>query len=228
MIKAAHDNGVILMEAMRSTMTPNFLAAQRNLPKVGTVRRYFASYCQYSSRYDKLKEGVVLNAFNPALSNGSLMDIGVYTIYPMVVLFGKPLKIHADGIFLSSGADGQGAINFQYDGMNATVLYSKISDSHLPTEIQGESGNLLLDHIHLIKKVTFIGRQDHQEEDLSVPMDQSEYFYEVEEFVGMVLEGRAESRNNSLHNSLTTMEILDEIRGQLGIVFPADSAEIPE
>ena len=78
------------MEAMKPTLTPGFRAIREQLPGVGTLRRYFSCYCQYSSRYDKLKEGVVLNAFQPALSNGATMDIGVYTIYPMVVLFGRP------------------------------------------------------------------------------------------------------------------------------------------
>lgn len=78
----------------------------------------------------------MLNAFRPELSNGAMMDIGIYTVYPMVVLFGRPKKIDASGIVLSSGADGQGAVNFEYEGMNATVLYSKIANSSLPTEIQ--------------------------------------------------------------------------------------------
>ena len=147
MIAASEANGVALMEAMKPTLTPNFKALMAALPKAGTLRRYFASYCQYSSRYDKFKEGIVLNAFKPELSNGAMMDIGVYTIYPMVVLFGKPKRVSASGILLSSGVDGQGAVNFEYDGMNATVLYSKIADSYLPTEIEGESGNLTLDRI---------------------------------------------------------------------------------
>ena len=61
----------------------------------------------------------MLNAFKPELSNGAMMDIGIYTVYPMVVLFGRPKKIDASGIVLSSGADGQGAVNFLYEGMNA-------------------------------------------------------------------------------------------------------------
>jgi predicted dehydrogenase len=227
MIQAAREKGVVLMEAMKSTLTPNFLSLQANLNKIGVVRRYFACYCQYSSRYDKLKQGIVLNAFNPAFSNGALMDIGIYTIYPMVVLFGKPSNIKADGLILSSGADGQGAVTFEYDGMNATILYSKIADSYLPTELQGESGNLILDRINIINKVTFVGRPDHREEDVTVPMDKNEYCYELEEFAGLIQQGKLESANNSLRNSITTMEILDEIRAQLGIVFPADSDPTP-
>ena len=128
MIGASQRFGVTLMEAMKSTLSPNFRAVCENMSRVGRVRRYFACFCQYSSRYDKFKEGTVLNAFRPELSNGAIMDIGVYAIYPAVVLFGAPLKIEAQGIVLSSGADGQGAVNMLYDGMNATVLYSKIED----------------------------------------------------------------------------------------------------
>ena len=124
MIEAAKKYGVLLMEAMIATLNPNFAIVKNHLKNLGTIRRYFASYCQYSSRYDKFKEGIVLNAFKPELSNGAVMDIGVYTLYPLVTLFGRPQKVEAQGIKLHTGVDGQGAINLQYEGMNATVLYS--------------------------------------------------------------------------------------------------------
>mgnify|MGYP002948620020 FL=1 len=126
MIEAARRYGVVLMEAMIATLNPNFRIVREQLPRLGTIRRYFASYCQYSSRYDKFREGVVLNAFDPSLSNGAMMDLGVYTVYPMVALFGRPQAVDAQGVVLSSGADGQGAVNFRYEGMNATVLLSLI------------------------------------------------------------------------------------------------------
>ena len=145
MIRVARQNGVTLMEAMKSTLTPNFRQLRRHLAEAGCLRRYFASYCQYSSRYDKLKAGIVLNAFNPEFSNGAMMDLGVYTVYPLVVLFGRPKRISATGLKLSTGVDGQGAVNFEYENLNATVLYSKIADSSLPAEIQGEKGTFILD-----------------------------------------------------------------------------------
>ena len=115
MIRVARQNGITLMEAMKSTLTPNFQQLRRHLAEAGCLRRYFASYCQYSSRYDKLKAGIVLNAFNPELSNGAMMDLGVYTVYPLVVLFGRPKRISATGLKLSTGVDGQGAVNLFKD-----------------------------------------------------------------------------------------------------------------
>ena len=221
MIAAARENNVTLMEAMKPSLTPNFKALKNHIEEIGTIRRYFSCYCQYSSRYDKLKEGIVMNAFDPALSNGAVMDLGVYTIFPMVVLFGRPLKISATGLKLSTGADGQGAVNLEYEGMNATVLYSKIADSALPTEIQGEDGTITADRINIINKVSLKNRNG-EEKIISSPDVIHEYYYEVAEFINLIQEGKCESQINSHENSLITIEIVDEIRKQLGVKYPAD------
>ena len=221
MIATAQANNVVLMEAMKTTLTPNFIAVRDNLSTIGTVRRYFSSYCQYSSRYDKYREGIILNAFNPALSNGAMMDIGVYTIYPLVVLFGRPQEIKATGIKLSSGVDGQGSICLSYPEMEATVIYSKIANSSLPTEIQGEEGNITLNRINIIESVKLTHRKGGEEE-LTQPATHDEYYHEVHEFLNLIETGATESTINSHQNSLITMEIMQEVRRQLGVVYPAD------
>ena len=53
-------------------------------------------------------------------------------------------------------------------------------------------------------------------------MDKSEYFYEMKEFIDVVISGKSQSDINSQANSLNTMILLDEIRRQLGVSFPAD------
>ncbi len=230
MSEVAHTNGVTLMEAMKSTLHPNFLAVRDNLHRIGTPRRYFASFCQYSSRYDKFKEGVALNAFRPEFANGAMMDIGVYTIYPLVALFGKPQKIEAQGIVLSSGVDGQGAVNMQYEGMNATVLYSKIANSQLPAEIEGEDGNIMIDRIQTPADIRFFPRQapasGHERraegESLTIDEGHNEYYYEVKEFIDLIEQGRVESAVNSHSTSISTLEIIDEVRRQLGVRYPSD------
>ena len=229
-IACARENQVVLFEAFKTASLPNFLLLQQSLPKVGRIRKAFINYCQYSSRYDKFRQGIVLNAFNPELSNGAMMDIGVYTVYPMVALFGRPLEVEAQGIVLSSGADGQGVVNFRYEGMNATVLYSKIANSSLPTEIQGEEGNLLLDAIHTIRDVAYLprpaaasGRGDAPvRHSVGLPLEKDTYYYEVAEFIDLIEQGRIESTVNSHENSLVTMEIIDQVRRQLGVSYPAD------
>lgn len=222
MIQAARDNDVLLMEAMKSTLMPNFRVITNNLYKIGRVRRYFASYCQYSSRYDAFKQGNVLNAFNPVYSNGALMDLGTYCIYPLVTLFGKPDSIQATGIMLSSGVDGEGSILMKYNDMDAVVMYSKIADSYAPAEIQGENGTLVIDKVNQPYDVKIYYR-DGTIEDLRQPQMQESMFYEAREFIELVQAGRRDSSVNSLANSLAVAEIMEDARRQMGLKFPADT-----
>ncbi len=270
MIDAAKANGAMLMEAMISTLCPNFVAARTHLKELGDVRHYFASFCQYSSKYDLVKRIIagednspVPSSLNPDCCGGALMDIGIYPIYPMVSLFGRPKGIKADvtvcEVPVASGRfdklrdrdgicdrradaepveasnrwkriDLQGSVIFEYEGLTATVLYSKIADSRLRTEISCDGGILSLDQIHICRNaeitrcgVPTSGRTSGPTaEDISVPVDPDEYLCEFREFIDVLESGRLESSVNSLETSLTTAGILDEIRRQAGVVFPAD------
>ncbi|MBM7702423.1 Gfo/Idh/MocA family protein [Metabacillus iocasae] len=222
MIEVAKANQVLLMEAMKSTLLPNFNVIQENLHKIGQVRRYFASYCQYSSRYDKYKQGTVLNAFDPTFSNGSLMDIGIYCIYPLVTLFGKPNEVKAVSYMLESGVDGEGSILLKYDDKDAVIMYSKITDSFLPTEIQGEDGSLIVDKIHTAEQVE-VRYRNGEKEDVTVPQSEHTMSYEASEFIELVKAGKTESSVNSFERSMITMEIMDEVRKQIGLVYPNDT-----
>jgi scyllo-inositol 2-dehydrogenase (NADP+) len=221
MITAAKINKVLLMEALKTTFLPNFQSIQNNLHKIGNVRRYIAIFCKYSSRYDAYKEGTILNAFNPIFSNGSLMDIGVYCIYPMVALFGKPLSIKANGILLESGVDGEGSILLKYKESEGIVVHSKIANSYIPSEIQGENGSIIIDQIDTPTNVE-IRYKDGRIEDINQSQINNSMYYEVNEFINLIKRRQFESSINSFNNSLITLEIIDEARKQIGLTYPAD------
>lgn len=268
MIDVARANGVMLMEAMISTLCPNFVAARKHLAGMGAVRHYFASFCQYSSKYDLVKriiageeDSPVPSSFNPDCCGGALMDIGIYPIYPMVSLFGRPKGIKAsvttcevpvassrfdklrdrereadaEPVEASSRegwkqVDLQGSVVFEYEGMDATAIYSKIADSLLRSEISCDGGIISLDQIHICRHAKMTkrgaptsGRASGPDAvDISVPVDADEYLCEFREFIDVLESGRIESSVNSLETSLATAEILDEIRRQAGVVFPGD------
>ena len=84
----ADRHGCVLMEAMRPLHLPFFNKIKEALAEIGKLRRVTLEYCQYSSRYDAFRAGEIKNAFNPALSNSALMDIGVYPAALALALFG--------------------------------------------------------------------------------------------------------------------------------------------
>lgn len=221
MIKEAKKNKVVLMEAMKTTLLPNFQVVKENLHRIGKIRKYFASFCQYSSRYDKYKNGEILNAFKPELSNGALMDIGVYCIEPMINLFGKPKAIKASGLMLESGVDGEGSIILEYEDMDGVVIFSKIASSYLPSEIQGEEGSIIIEKINTFSKVKLI-LKNGEVIDLSKEQVTDNMYYEVKEFVELIRNKELESNINTFKVSINTMEIMDEARKQIGLIYPAD------
>ncbi|RKL67702.1 oxidoreductase [Salipaludibacillus neizhouensis] len=221
LIESAQKNNVVLMEGIKSTHQPNFQIIIDHLHKVGTVRRYFSSYCQYSSRYDSYKEGVILNAFDPAFSNGSLMDIGIYGIYPAIVLFGEPNQVSATGVMLTSGVDGQGSLLLKYNELECVIMHSKIANSFIPSEIQGEKGSMIINNIHDPKDI-LIRFNDGTEEQIQVPQEQLAMYYEAAEFIRLIKTGESESSINSHKSSLITAKVMEEARKQVGVRFPAD------
>ena len=207
------------MEAMKNVHSPGFHAMMDNLHKIGTVRRATIQYCQYSSRYDKFKKGIIENAFNPKLSNGALMDIGSYCIHFLASLFGKPEKILADSLFLENGVDGAGSVIASYGDKQAEIIYSKITDSKLPTQIQGENGCMIIEQCPIIKKITIYYRNGETEE-LQFDKRDNPMIYETKDFIRLIKEHKVD--HQFLRASEIEMDITDEVRRQTGIIFPAD------
>lgn len=206
-IAASKETGMTYMEAMKSTVTPTFLRLKEELHKIGPVRRYVFHYNQYSSRYDKYKEGIVENAFKPELGNGAKTDLGVYGLAPLVHLAGEPDAVLRNRYLLSTGAEGQGSMILDYGECEAIVMYSKISDSYLPSEIQGENGVIEIDRISDPKHV-LIKYRDGTTEDISVPHEFDTMYYELDEFIRCVHKGQIESPINTHEISRQVTKLL--------------------
>ena len=221
MLEAAQKNNKVLLEAMRPVFTPGMKAVEEGMKKIGTVRRVHFTYCQYSSRYDKFKEGVVENAFKPELSNGAIMDIGTYCIYAASYLFGKPKEIKAVGVQLEGSIDGTGSVLADYGDFLAELVYSKITNSYQVSEIQGEKGCMIIPHINIPEEVK-IRYYTGEEECLFAEGLQDDMQYELNRFMGF-MNHKEEKEIKIYHEaSLNTMWMIDEARRQLGIKFPAD------
>ena len=221
MVAVARRCGCLLMEAMISTLNPNFAAVAARINEISPVRNYSSFFCQYSSKYEALKRGEVATAFKPGTA-GALRDVGVYTLYPLVALFGRPSTVTAKIAEVSTPegkTDVYGTAHLGYEDMDATLTWSKAYDSFQPTEIAGENGNLILDEIHIARRAEIVphaaptsgqgpkpGRAVINEGLLF-----NEYYYEFKEFADLIEAGKTESESNSLDTSLAVLEIIDKI-----------------
>lgn len=216
MLLAARQNERVLLEAMRPAFLPSLKALRQAMEKIGPVRHARIHYCQYSSRYDKFKQGIVENAFDPTLFNGALMDIGVYCVHLMVMLFGPPKQICAKGWFLPSSIDAFGNAICSYDGMQVQLSYSKIHHSHSPSEIQGEQGTIFFTPPGGPSSIWVI-YNDGRREDIPLEQEEQDMVYELRQFIRLVETGADPSPWQTY--SMQAMQVMDEMRRQIGIDF---------
>ncbi len=219
----AEKHGVKVIEAMRPAHDPVLEMARGEFGNIGTLRRAVFDFCQYSSRYDRFKRGEILNAFNPALGNAAVMDIGVYAIHTCVSLFGKPKGIFSKSVKLHNGMEGMGSVFVDYGDFQAEVVYSKITDSAMPSVITGEDGYIMLGKLSTMESLS-VKMRGGEEKILAnnrfpAGGKASNMIYEVADFVKIVNEKMPADKFNE--NTRLTMEIIDEIRRQNDIVFPA-------
>ena len=150
------------------------------------------------------------------------MDIGFYCLASAVALWGEPRAVHASASLLDSGVDAQGTVILSYAGFDVTLHHSKVSDSTLPSEIQGEAGALVIEKISECQKLSFIPRGG-KAQDLTQPQHINTMLYEAEAFAHLV------ENNQVVHPGLEvsriTARLLSEIRRQTGVVFPADGPQ---
>lgn len=219
-ISCARDHQVVLFEAFKTASLPNFIALRDALPKVGKMRKALINYCQYSSRYQRYLDGENPNTFNPTFSNGSIMDIGFYCLACAITLWGEPISVQAHASLLTSGVDAHGSVVMNYGDFDVTLLHSKVSDSVLPCEIQGEAGSLVIERISECQQFSFIPRGG-QALPLGQPQHINTMLYEAHTFARLVAENQVD--HPGLAVSLATARWLTEIRRQTGVVFPADS-----
>lgn len=219
----AKARGLVLMEGMRILHDPVYPLIREAFGKLGRIGSARFIYCQYSSRYDKFKEGIVLNAFDPALSNAAVMDIGVYPIALDAALFGAPGAITASSTFLHNGFEGEGSATLAHAGFRSTLIWSKIVDAKEPSVIKGENGSLLIDRLSGTTRIEIVSPTGLVE---AIPYEPAEnnMIYEAADLRDAI-RGTLDPAP-FLSVSRTTVATLDAIRKAAGIVFPSDALPI--
>lgn len=157
-LDAAAAAKVVAMEAVRNVHSPVHRVIREAVQHLGTVRHAHLEKLQYSSRYDAFRAGEVPNAFNPALGNSALADIGVYCLQPALDLFGVPGNAGGSSVFLANGFEAGGVMYLDHAGGVVELAWSKIVSGSGPSVIHGEDAALSFDDPADMSHVTLTPR----------------------------------------------------------------------
>ena len=217
----ARERGLVLLEAMRPDFDPAYGVLRTALKDIGRLRRVALTFCQYSSRYDAFRAGEVRRAFDPSIGNCALADIGIYPLHIAVSLFGAPAGMTGHSVFLSNGFEGAGELLLDYtsQGFTASVTYSKIADSTLPSVLEGEDGILTVDKLTQPTRIELFRRADKTTEVLYTASHGGNMTFEVDAFVAMTRAERSPAPFTEA--TRTTLSLMDAYMKDAGIVMPS-------
>lgn len=218
-IAASNNSNTFLMEGMWTRFLPSFQFLF-NIIQSGTIGEVLHVHADMSFIAEKDMNN---RFFNPELGGGSLLDVGVYPVYLSYFLLGIPDAVFACGKVNELHIDETCGIMLKHNNGNYAMLESSIiTQTEGSAWIYGSEGT-----IHIKKPWT------EQPEKIEVIINNESSFrhipqwtgrgfqYEVEEVITCLNEGKIESDIIPHQSSLSVVKIMDEVRKQLNIIYPA-------
>ncbi|WP_071429232.1 Gfo/Idh/MocA family protein [Angelakisella massiliensis] len=222
-IKAlVEEQGSMVFEAITTCYVPNFHRLRDALNQIGPVHAARLEFTQKSQRFDALKNGSRITAFDRNYSGGALYDIGVYAVHLAAGLFGKPEKVFCISNWQQQDIDTSDALLLGYPEMVCSVLCSKDSHSDQRSVIQGENGYLLIQGSPAYCDDIQLCLAGQEPVTISQPRQWQRMTYELDHFVSAFERHDLDAVRRGLEQSERVMDILCRARMHCGLRFAAD------
>jgi predicted dehydrogenase len=215
---AARAAGVFVMEAMWTRFLPHIAALHQviNAGEIGEIISLTADHGQWFA------SNPANRMFAPALAGGALLDLGVYPVSFAHDFLGVPDAVHATGTLTATGVDGQASIVLSYGGRTqatlSTTLWAKTPTTAV---IAGTEGFVTLESEFYRPTSFHVRRTDGQEWTFEQTISRGLQF-EAAEVASRVAAGDLESPRITWANTVEVLRTLDEVRAQVGVVYPGE------
>jgi len=161
--------------------------------------------------------------FNPSLTGGALYDIGIYPLFISKLLLGNPKEMKAVATFAPTGVDSSISISLNYENGATASLFSTLNaQTDTTCTIYGSKGKIFLHgRFHETKGLT-LEIEGQEAQVFETERLGHGYSYEAQEVQNCLKSRKIESDKLPLQFSLELMELLCEIRQQIGLVYPQE------
>jgi predicted dehydrogenase len=219
-VRVGADAGLVVLEAMWTRFLPHIVRIREIIAAgtLGDVRTLIADHNQ------SLPTDPQHRINNPELGGGALLDLGIYPVSFALDLFGSPTTILANAATTSTGVDRQTAIIFGYSDGQQAVLHCAL-DTAGPNRavILGTRGRIEIDTVWY-SPTTFTvfdsaGTVVERFEEAVQPRGMQFQAWEAERLIEA---GLTSGEILPPEESVRIMESLDEIRRQIGVVYPGE------
>lgn len=219
MIAKSKETNTFLMDALWTLCLPHILKT-KEIVESGQLGKIVSVKADFGFRADFNPNS---RLFDRDLGGGSLLDIGIYPVLLALFLLGKPKKITAAALMGATKVDEECVAFLEFEGGQTANLHSTLlARTPIEAYIYCEKG-----YIHIptrfhegVKGITLLTYEDLEKTFIPFDYQVLGYQYEAAEMMRCFSEGKIESDLIPHQFSLDLMEILDEIRRQIGLVYP--------
>ena len=213
--------GVFAAEALWTFFLPKFDVIRQIIETgmLGTITTVVAEYGEHFDPSHRI--------FDPVLAGGPLLDLGTYPLALITEVLGSPQLLHAVGQPHESGVNAQLSAVMQFDGGAQAVVNTHLHNFTPTTAtIVGSEATLAIEgpfNMPGAFEVRFPdGTRLRHEEPAGGHFEG--LHYEAAAVARAVTAGSTQLSQRTLAASIATLEVADEIRRQLGVVFPHPKA----
>ena len=209
----AQKNGVFLMEAMWSRFLPAIKEIKRIVDsgEIGEIRKIKSQFCFATNKQSRV--------YKNDLAGGSLLDVGVYGLhFADLILDENPEKITATAK-IYEGVDAKTTATMEYKSTAVSKVTSAICINKPEKAcIYGTKGRIYLPRFFKANEF-FIVRG------LRVKHIKKEYLgngfeEQIIEVCECIKNSKTESETMPVDKSIEILKQMDEIRAQIGVIYP--------
>ncbi len=220
LVSEARARGTFLMEAMWTRHLPHIVALREILAqgRLGAVRSVMADHGQWFTK------NAAHRLFAPELGGGALLDLGVYPISFASMVLGNPTRVTAVSDQAFTGVDAQTGMLLQYEGGQHAVLFTSL-ETRTPNWacVNGTEARIEIEGVFYTPSRFRLITRDGDVEDFDFPHEGHGLRHQAATVGRCLRAGLTESDALPLDESIAIMETMDEIRRQIGLVYPGES-----
>lgn len=223
MVAAGRRNGCFLMEAMWTWFIPAVIDIKTRVAagEIGSVISVDAAFSIHVPDPDGRHR-------RPELAGGALLDLGIYPLtFACFVLGEYPDTVQALGRLTADGVDATvGGVASYPGGAVSTFRTSLDGFSSLGARIVGTAGRIDVQPPFWFPTAFTVHRTtssaDAASETERVEIANNGLAHEAAHAMQRIRDGHLESDVVTLDASLQTMRLLDDVRAQVGVVYPSE------
>lgn len=216
-VELAASKNLVVLEAMWTRWLPHMVRIREILAEglLGDVRVVLADHDQNNGGNDRMR---LLE-----LGGGALLDLGIYPVSFAWDVLGAPSTVLAHATLTDAGVDAETAIILGYpSGAHAVLQTQMTGTGPNRAAVVGTKGRIEIESVwYNVVGFTRYDADNQVVERFDEKVDGRGMHFQAAELERIVASGKLEGEILPPAESVAIMETLDEVRRQIGLVYPA-------